>query len=333
MPQLGNFISSVTRQRYFNSVVDNVFDGIPLFQRLRGKARPWSGGVRLNIPTEVGTRTAGGSFSGFDTLSTNQEDVRQNFVVDPCEYYWAVSISGIQKALNKGPEAFVDVLTAEFQGAARALRNTMAEDLVLDGSGNNSKAVNGLQYHVDDATSTVTYQGLSRNTYTNLRATRTAQSGAFSFTNFDTDFDACQIGTDVPTLGITTPAVWSIMSRVVTPTYNIEMGQGYPMGNAAGTQGGVRLSAGPTSLVYRGVPIISDDQMTSGNFYLLNENHLWLYEIDGDPLLVDATKEGFSWSGWKKSINQNAITGHFLWAGQLVGDSPRTMSRRTGITS
>src|SRR3990167_3319563 len=111
MPALGNYVTSVTRSRYFPIVVDNVFDGIPLFQRMRAKARPWSGGTQLNIPTEVGTRTAGGSFSGFDTLATNQEDVRRNFTVDPSEYYWAVSISGIQKALNKGPEAFVDVLT------------------------------------------------------------------------------------------------------------------------------------------------------------------------------------------------------------------------------
>lgn len=333
MPALGNFVTSVTREKFFPTVVDNVFDGIPLFMRLRDKARPWSGGYRLNIPTEVSTRTAGGSFSGFDTLSTNQENVRANFTVDPSEYYWAVAISGIQKALNKGPEAVVDLLTAEFEGTGRALRNALAEDLFGDGTGNSSKALNGLAYHVDDATDTVTYQGLSRNTYTNLRSTRTAQSGALSFTNLATDYDAAQVGSDSPTLGVTTPAVWSIIERLTTPTQNMEIGKAYPKLAPAGGTGGIALNYGVNAITYRGVPIISDDNCTSANLFFLNENHLNLYLIDQDPLLADSSKEGFAWTGWKKSTNQNAIVGQLLFAGQLVGDSPRTMSRRTAITS
>lgn len=330
---LGNFVTSLTRERFFPTVVDNVYDGIPLLSRLRGKSRPWSGGYRLNIPTEVTARTAGGSYSGFDTFATNQENVRVNFTIDPCEYYWTLSVSGIQKAVNKGPEAVVDLLAAEFDGVSRALRNTVAEDLFLDGTGNSSKDINGLVYHVDDATNVVTYQGLSRNTYTNLRSTLTAQSGALTFANLAADYDAAQIGTDTPTLGVTTPAVWSIIERLVTPTQNLEIGKGYPTLATTGAQEGTRLSIGVNYITYRGVPIISDDNCTAANLFFLNETHLFLYEIDHDPLFVEGSKEGFGWTGWKKSTNQNAITGQLLWAGQLVGDSPRTMSRRTGITS
>ena len=334
MPALGNFVTSVTREKFLPAVVDNVFDGIPLFMRLIGKARPWSGGYRLNLPTEVTARTAGGSFSGFDTLSTNQENVRANFTVDPSEYYWTVALSGIQKALNKGPEAVVDLLAAEFEGASRALRNSLAEDLFGDGTGNSSKALNGLVYQVDDATNVTTFQGLSRNTYTNLRATLTAQSGALSFTNLATDYDASQVGSDSPTLGVTTPAVWSIIERLTTPTQNMEIGKAYPRLAPAGAEApGIALNYGATFITYRGVPIISDDQCTAANLFLLNENHLFLYLIDQDPLFAESSKEGFSWTGWKKSSNQNAIVSQLLFAGQLVGDSPRTMSRRTGITS
>lgn len=333
MPALGNFVTSVTREKFFPAVVDNVYDGIPLFMRLRERARPWNGGYRLNLPTEVTARTAGGSFSGFDTLATNQENVRANFTVDPCEYYWTVAISGIQKALNKGPEAVVDLLAAEFEGSARALKNALAEDLFGDGTGNSSKAINGLVYHVDDATNVTTFQGLSRNTYTNLRATLTAQSGALSFTNLGTDYDAAQVGSDSPTLGVTTPAVWSIIERLTTPTQNMEIGKAYAKLQPAGGLGGITLNYGVNAITWRGVPIISDDNCTSGNLFFLNENHLFLYLIDQDPLLSDTSKEGFAWTGWKKSTNQNAIVGQLLFAGQLVGDSPRTMSRRTGITS
>ena len=190
-------------------------------------------------------------------------------------------------------------------------------------------------YHVDDATNVATWQGLSRNTYTNLRSTLTAQSGALGFDDLATDYDASQRGADSPTLYLTTPAVFSIIERLVTPTVNTNYGQMLPTGSSTGVAegAGVRLNYGVNSIFYRGVPIIADEKCTSGNIFTLNERHLFLHELDYSNETVDATREGFAWSGWKKSQNQNAIVGHLLFAGQLVGDSPRTMARRTGVTS
>jgi len=76
---------------------------------------------------------------------------------------------------------------------------------------------------------------------------------------------------------------------------------------------------------------LADEKCTAANLYMLNENHLWLYTIAQNPEMVSGTKEGFAWTGWKKSQNQDAIVGQVLFAGQLAGDSPRTMSRRTNI--
>lgn len=330
---LGNFVTSVTKERFFPKVVDNVYEGNVLFERLRGKARPWTGGYQLTIPTTVSERTALGSFSGFDTFSTNQEDVRKKFTINPSEYYATLTISGIQKALNKGPEAVVDLLTAEFQDVGRALSEKMGEHCYLDGTGNANKDIAGLDYHIDDATVAVTYQGLSRNTYTNLRATRTAQVGALGFDDLATDYDACQRGNDTPTLAITTPAIWSIIEALVTPTTVMEVGKAYPKLVPSGGTDGITLNRGFNAIYYRGVPIIADEKCTAGYLYFINENHLFLYQIEQDPLFVEASKEGFAWTGWKRSTNQNAITSQLLWAGQLVGDSPRTMSVRTGITT
>lgn len=306
---LGNIITSVTRERFFPKIVDNVYAGNVLFERLRGKSRPWTGGYRLNIPTTVGTRTSLGSYSGFDTFSTSQEDVRKNFTVDPSEYYATVSVAGIQKALNKGPEAVVDMIAAEFSDTGKALADKMGTDLYLDGTGNNSKAIAGLQYHIDDATTASTYQGLSRSTYTTLKSTRNAQSGALGFSNLASDYDAAQIGTDSPTLAITTPAVWTIIEALITPTTNIEVGKPYAKLSPTGGEQGISVNRGFNAIYYRGVPIIADEKATSGNLYFINENHIFLYQIDQDPLFVESSKEGFGWTGWKKSQNQNAIVG------------------------
>lgn len=329
----GNIVQTTTRERFFPKVVDNAFTGNVLFERLRGRARPWNGGERLTISTTVSNRSAGGSFSGFDTLSTTQEDVRQRFVINPSEYYWPIAVSGIQKAVNKGPEGIIDLIAAEMEDVGRNLSENMGADMYLDGTGNSNKDLAGLVYHVDDATNVTTYQGLSRSTYTNLNATLTAQSGALALSDLAADYDAAQRGRQAPTLGLTTPAVWTIIESLITPTVNIDVNRNYPKGATTGGESGIGLNLGYNAIWFRGMPIIADEMCTAQNLYMLNEEHLFLYEIDHDPMFVEASKEGFAWTGWKKSQNQNAIVGHLLWAGQLVGDSPRMNSRRTGISS
>jgi len=333
---LGNFVTSVTRDKFFPAVVDNVFEGNVLWNRLRGRSRPWGGGHRLTIPTTVTDRNTAASFSGFDTLDTSQADVRQQFQVNASEYANQVVFSGIQLAVNKGPEAFVSLMAAEFSDVARDMAETLGEHTYLDGTGNSSKDISGLVVHVDDGTDVTTYQNLSRTTYSNLNATRTAQTGALGFDDLATDTDAAQRGSDSPTVIVTTPAVFSIIERLVTPTVNINYGQMFPGGQPTGLNQGIRLNYGVNALSWRGIPIFADEKCTANNIYTLNERHLFLYTLDyPSEVLGDggASREGFAWTGFRKSQNQNAVVGHILWAGQLVGDSPRTMARRTGVTS
>lgn|GEM_PF-5524143 len=182
------------------------------------------------------------------------------------------------------------------------------------------------------STDVTTYQNLSRSTYTNLKSTRNAQSGALGFDDLATDTDAAQRGSDSPDLIITTPAVFSIIERLVTPTLNLSYGRAPQLAPTGGKQG-TQLSFGANALYWRGIPIIADEKCTSGNIWTINTKHLFLYNLDYTNELTTATKEGFAWTGFKISQNQNAIVGHLLYAGQLVGDSPRTMARRTAVTS
>jgi len=335
MPGLAatRFVTTATHERFFPKAVDNIFTGNYLLNRLRSTARPWTGGHQGVISLTVTNRTNATSFAGFDTLPTAQEDVRQRSTFNPSEYAQNVTFSGIQLAVNKGPEAFLSLMAEEFKDSARVLAERMGTDSYLDGTGNNNKALAGLNYHVDDATDIVTWQGLSRNTYTNLRSTRNAQAGALGFANLATDYDAAQRGNDSPTLIVTTPAVFSIIERLVTPTVNVNYGQVLPRLAPTGVEQGIQLNYGVNALFYRGVPVVSDETATADNIWTLNLNHLFLYELDYTNEVVETTKEGFAWTGWKRSTNQNAIVGHILWAGQLVGDSPRTMARRTAVTS
>lgn len=333
---LSNFVTSVTKQNFLPVVVENFYVGNPLFMRLKDKRKSWTSGYQMKIPTEIAGRTQLGSYSGADVFGTAQEDVRQQFTINPSQYYANLTVTGIQRAANKGKEAIVDLLTEEFRSVGRALNDRFGTDLYLDGTGNSSKNLTGLVAQVDDGTNVATFQGLSRTTYPTLKSTYNTQSGALGLDDLATDFDGAQVGSDQPTLGVTTPAVFSIYEAllVANSRYNIVQNSGRFKVTAAGVEnGGVSANAGFTGLMFRGMPIISDDKATSGNLYMLNEKYLDLYEMAPDPAFVAGTQEGFGWTGWKKPTNQDVIVSQLIWYGQLVGTEPRKHSRRVSITS
>lgn len=335
---LSNFVTSVTKQNFLPVVVDNFYVGNPLFMRLRDKRKTWASGYQMKIPTQVLGRTQLGSYSGADVFGTAQEDVRQQFTINPSQYYANLTITGIQAAANRGKEAIVDLLTEEFKSVGKALNDDMGIDLYLDGTGNASKDFTGLVAQVDDGTNVATFQGLSRTTYPTLKSTLNAQSGALGLDDLATDFDGAQVAYDQPTLGITTPAVFSIIEAlyVATSRYQLVQQVGRVRVSAAGVMpesAGVAGNVGFTGIMFRGMPIILDDKCTSGNLYMLNENYLNIYEMAPDPAFVGGVQEGFGWTGWKKPTNQDVIVSQLLWYGQLVGSEPRKHSRRTAITS
>ena len=335
MVTLGNFIQTTTRENYFPTAVNNIFTGNNLLGRFMSKSRPWTGGRQLKKVTYLTKSTTGGSFSGFDTFTTTQEDTRQVLAVDPCQYYWNLTLSGIDVAVNKGKEAILNLIAQEFEEKTRALKDKMGDDLYSDGTGNDDKAILGLDYHIDDGTAVSTYEGLSRSTYTTLKSTESSNSGALTLANLGSDYAACQIGDDSPTLAATTPAVFAFIEALITITRNVDADRRFPLVPTGLTPGaGMSVNYGVNAIYFRGVPIITDEKCNSGKLYFMNENHLWLYRLDVDPMFAKGgTKNGFGWTGWKLSQNQDAAVGQMLWYGQLFGDSPRTMSVRDTITS
>ena len=335
-PSLSNFVTSVTEQEYFPVVVDNFYAGNVLFMRLRNKKKMWSSGYQIKIPTQVLGRTALGSYSGGDTFSTAQEDVRQQFTVNPAQYYANITITGIQLAANRGRRAVVDLLDAEMGSVSTALQQQLGTDLYGDGTGNSNRALSGLIAQVDDGTNIVVFQGLSRTTYPTLKSVYNVQSGALGLDDLATDWDGAQVGSDQPTLGLTTPAIFSIVEALFTANLRYMTAQQAPRVSltAAGVENaGVVGLAGFTGILFRGMPIVTDDKATSGNLYMLNEKYIDLYEMEPAPSAAGARMDGFSWTGWKKPSNQDVIISQFLWYGQLIGTEPRKHSRRVSITS
>lgn len=335
MPALGTFVTSVTQDRFISKVTDNVLNGNVLTMRLMRNPRTWRGGVSIEVPVNLTAYTNLGSYSGFDTFATAQQNTRQRASFTPSQIYCSIIVSGIQHAVNQGEAAQVDLIAAEMEQRTNELKDELGTEIYSDGTGNASKDFLGIHAAVDDSTNVTTYGGLSRSTFTNWRGTLTAQSGSLSLANLASDFDAAQRGDDAPTLIVTTPAVFTIYEALLTPTVQHQLAfTGYDMLTASGiSKNGPAAGQGFRSLYFRGVPVVADEKCTSGNIFTLNEKHLFFYTIPQSLPNRNAVQSGFYWTGWKEPANQDAVVGELLYYGQLICDAPRTQARRTGVTS
>jgi len=339
MPALSTFVTTTTQTRLLPKVIDQVLNGNVLTMRLLRQAVPWVTGTQINIAVNLSDITAVGSYFGFDALSTTQENIRQRAVFNPSQYYASIPISGIQTAINQGSAAVINLVATEIDWRAKRLRDAMGDGVYSDGTGNAGKDILGIRAAIDDTTLVATYGGLNKTTYPRWNSTVTAQVGGLSLANLAADFDAAQRGDDAPTIMITTPAVFSIYEALLTPTvsHQFSMNDFRLVENTGGVGssivrvgGTVAANQGFRALTFRGIPFVSDEKCTAQEIYTINERHLKFYTINRPGQSI---KNGFSWTGFKEAINQDATVAQLLWAGQLICDSPRTMARRTTVAA
>jgi len=347
MSTFGDIVDTVTRDGLIPKVTDNVLLGNVLAMRMltnRKDAAAWGEvtGKFVQFPIKYQASTQGGWYSGFDTLATNQMNTRVNALLYPRQLYWSVGASGIQIAINKGPEGILNFLATELRSVADDMLDIFGTGLYSDGTGTSSKQLTGLDAAVDDGNGTATYAALARATYTTWVSNIDSSSNAITRAELAASYDAAQIGSDQPTLGVTTPAIWTTIEGLAMGTVSFNnpimgMSKEYGTMTRAGVQKGQTGELGFTSLFFRGRPIVSDEKCTSGRFYWLNENHIglamWPYPTEIFPGYVTKPEyNGFCWTGLKVPTNQDAAVGQLLLYTQLVTDACRTHSYMTNKT-
>lgn len=333
MPALTTFVTTTTQTRLLPKVIENILDGNVLSMRLLRQAKAWMGGTSIDIAVSLSDITAVGSYSGFDTLPTTQENVRQRAVFTPSQLAVAIPISGIQRAANQGDAAVINLVAQEIEWRTNRLRDEFGRQIYLDGTGNDSKDILGLVAYIDDTTNVGTYAGISRTTFTNWRATLTAQAGSLSLANFASDFDVVTTHGENLTIYVTTPAVFTIYEALLTPTVSHQFSQNDFRMTADGmvkVGGTLAANQGFRATTFRGIPVVADPKCTTANIFGITEPHLNFYTLNQPGRQV---KNGFGWTGFKEPVNQDATVAHLLWYGQLIGDAPRLNTRRTGVTS
>lgn len=149
MATFGSYVQSVTQDRIVPSVIDGVLNGNVLTHVILGNSERWSGEA-LKRAHMYQKSTSGGSYSGYDTLSTAQVDTRVIMNFDPRQHYHSVVLSNLNLAVNATQERVLDLLKVEMETAKLSMLDDIGTAFYSDGTGNTNKQFLGLDAHVDD---------------------------------------------------------------------------------------------------------------------------------------------------------------------------------------
>ncbi|MAG45123.1 hypothetical protein CL633_04535 [bacterium] len=337
---LGARITTTTQDFFLPKVVDTILNGNVFLTRMLRAAKEWRGN-QIKKPVKYQKGVAGGSFSGLDTFSTEVSNTRVNLVYDPAFYEIGVNIPLTEIWTNSAnsQEQVLDLIDLEIESRAQDGADELGTMAYGDGTGNSSKDLLGLEAIVDDSTNVTTIGGLSRSTYTTLQSTVTASGGTLTLAKMDTLFSAITSGSQKPSIGYTTETVWDLVGQLFTSQERINK-------DVQMIKGGITVGGGAVAVVYKGVPILSDEKATSGVLYLLNEDYMDFFAMSTkegtEPVNFSSQIEGndykapmglgFSWSGWIKPSNAAALIGHLYLGGELVSWNFKRHGKLTGVT-
>lgn len=359
--QFTDRVADITYQEILPSVVDQINNSNVLMAKVLSKPDNWRGTTE-NQPISVANSTTGGSFSSMDTFPTAATNNTRLMTWYVSAYEQSVVVPGIEKAVNGNNEKQVlRLLATRMDEAKISAAQSIGSMFYGFGSG---KDFDGLGLIVDAGANSASYAGIARSTspFINGDVTPTTPNqGAVSLDYLSSEFDnvsAAGSTQESPTLGLTTKAIWTfvegLMQPMVSGRYDTISVRGYdrvdggtPAGGVSPRTEGLTAFGGFNALVYRGRPLVADDNATSGTYYWLNEHYLAFKRlIDSSLNQIASTVEvtegfykdvpmpsAFQFRELMSPVNQYGEVGLLLLMGNLIHKQPRRNGKLTLIVS
>ena len=341
-------VTTLTREVIVKKCFDTVLLGnVGLFRTL-GNAKSWKSGYRYDVPIKYTKATTGGIVPVGGTLDTTRQNTRTKMQFEPQRIHKPIVIDDIEQAVNKGDEQILELLATE----ADSIAQDLADDLggyFYAGTGATGASFDSILNAADDGTGFSTYGAISRTTYTGIKGYYLASVGALALADLSTGYNAVQIGSEKPTVILTTPTVWSSYEGLLQPTVRAgyQM-QGYPQvgrtGNAT-SRDGLRGDIGFDSIWFRGTPVVADEKCTSQKLFFVNEKYFFFAGMDLPGYQKFNTSEnnvegpqampiprGFNYSGLIRAANMPAEVGHLYYVGNFISTNPRMQGSLHGVS-
>lgn len=311
--QVSDLIAATIAARS-KQLADNLEHNNALLMKLRqrGNVKPVGGGTHImeEIVYDDGDDSSG-SYSGYDVIDITPDSPISAAEFDFKQYARAVTISGMEILQNAGREQMIDLLAARIQVAETKLRNSISAGLYGDGTGNSGKDITGLQAAISATPTTGVYGGIDRATWAFWRNQAEEIVGDMDETTILAGMNslalACARGTDRVDLIVADNVAFAAYQGALQAIQRVtnDSGQGL-------------AGAGFTSLKYYGAGANADvifdggigGNMPEATMYFINTNYL--------KFRPHRQRNFVAMGGDRQSVNQDAVTRLYGWAGNLT---------------
>lgn len=300
-----NEISAITEKYFHPKLVDNIFTSNTLLARAKSKG--WlstiDGGEKILVPVAYATTTAGGAYSGSESLNTAANDQITAAEFDLKFYYSNITVTRGDELKNSGKAQMVNFVKSKVQLAEKTLSDTLGTALYNVGTA--AKELVGLRLAIDSAG---TYGGISRTTYSWWSAQEDSSTTALSIGAIQSLIGDCTQGNSRPTVITTTQDIFDDLFGLLQPQ------QRYTDSKTA--------DAGFQNLMFAGIPVIVDNHCPASHLFAINEDYI--------HLLVHKD-ENFRFEPFQKPINQNVSSAKVYFAGALAVSNCRMQGKLGAI--
>jgi hypothetical protein len=299
-------ISAITEKKFVPKLVDNIFDSNPLLKRAKEKFyEKVDGGERIIVPLNYAQTTATGWYSGAETLSTTGSEE-----ITAAEYTWKqlyanIIISGLDERKNSGDAQILNLVKQKTMIAEKTMADQLGTGLYS--AGTNAKSIVGLGSIINTSS---TVGGISQTSYSWWQGQLDSSTTTLSLSAMQSIFNLASIDNDTPSVCMTTRTIYNLYYALLQPQ------QRFMDKNSA--------SAGFSSLMFNGIPVIVDSHCVAAGMYFLNEKYLHLFAHKD----VD-----FAFEPFQKPVNQDVKMAKVLWMGALGSSNNRMHGRLSGITA
>ena len=258
-------------------------------------------------------------YTGLDTFDVSRKLTKVPMLFNWKQLWSNISVDGLTMLQNSGASKIIDLVETEMETAKLTVNDKLGDAVFGDGTGTvtSAKALDGLLAAVDDNTNYSTYGGISRASSdavaNSIKAVYDATGGNFALPNVNTQFGKATIQPKKPDLIVTTQTLWNKFWDRAQPSQRIPQGPGF----------NDLAQLGFDTINLNGAAVVVDSHCPAG----------YLFGLDTEYIkLVVHRQRDFHFTGFKVPINQDAIVGQILWAGNLVVSSPRLQFQMRGIS-
>lgn len=301
-------LSGITRDKFLPKLYDAIFNSNAALARAKSKGayQKEDGGLSVLIPIEYAVATATGWYSGAQTLSTTDNDTFTAAKYSWKQLYANISISGADKLKNGGSDTqVINLVKAKVKNAEKTMLDSLCTGIYSSGSDSNSIAGFRQQFSTSN-----TVGGIATASYSWWNAQIDSTTTTLTIAAMQTLLNSAQLNDNGPSVCFATKANYNRYYALLQPQQRFV--------DTDTAKGGFQ------SLMFNGIPIISDTHATANYmFFIDEENWKIIVHKDRDMAFVD----------FIQPINQDVEVAKVYWFGAMGFSSLRTQAMFSALTA